>query len=258
MKIRSFKSLGCLFAMGVMISATGAFAHSSHHNHHSSHHNHHSSSHDSSHCFKSEKIEAYKDQVSADFQTIVAAENQIFTVEGQAADPNPNTNPTVDATIVSNSALIANATADYIEVLRKLGVKESILTLLADENAAWVAAGLNYALAMNLENAGQVGGNQIILADLFLQAGEDLGATFAKIAKDKSLITGVTDTTLLQTQLAQAYRGVLDTNNVFGAIPGDAASQAAAATAIESLIIEGADILGRSLVQGVADQCYKH
>lgn len=240
MKTSSFKALGCLFTMGIMLSSAGAFAHP------------HNDKHD---CFHHHKVETIKDQVLVDLHSIDDSLIQILTVLGGATDPNPGTNADVAATINLSLGVADAAIADYIIELRKLCAKESLLTLIADEHSSLNSAIVDYAVAMNRNNAGQIGGNEFALAADVISQAIDLGHSFAKIAKNQDIASLISYNAQLQIDYAQASRGVLNTDNPWGAIPGNVASQVAAAIAIRDAININTTEIGKKLVHGVADQC---
>lgn len=234
MKMRLLKTLAFGFTMAIMASSTGVFA------------DHSSSSFDESseqfngdrHCFNRRKIVRLNERIRRDLAIEFASLNNIYTFLGASPNPNPLTNPAVAGLIAVNTSQIVAAEADFINALRELGVPENALTVISAQSAAFFTAALAYAVNVNLANTGQPSGDQIADAVALQTAAQSLGISFLALTHNPQFTEILTTIANLSTQAVQAYRGVLNDANTFGATPGDPASETNAAVVINGLILE--------------------
>lgn len=247
MKVRSFNFIANLATVGILLGATGLQAHQKHF----------SSSCEArfgKHCFSHHVVEEKKDKVTSDLHVIFGSLSTVFAVEGTTDNPNPLTNEQLAGTIASERVKMNSNIEDYLQVLRSLGVKAGKLALISAANGEWVDTALAYALSVNLANTGDASQTQQVqdtLAAAFVAAGTAWGTLLANEANDPKILKSIQAVTVNSTKLVQAYRGVLDGGNTWGADPADPESQGVAATAINTANHSLAKKIGALLVYGV-------
>lgn len=173
-----------------------------------------------------------------DFGTIVSALNTDYSYMGGIVDPDPTTNTALASLLATNLGVVNTEVAKFAERMSKFGVPAPIVATISTELLAFYNTGVAYGLAVNQANAGIAGADQYTAAAAFIEAGIALGTTLANISDNQDILTVISSIANLDTQQAQAWRLVLDTNNVFGAEPGDDASQTRAAIRIQVVIAE--------------------
>lgn len=247
MKIRSFNFIVSLATVGVLLGSTGIQA--SHRNHSSS-----CEPHAGKYCFSGSIVEQKKDKVTYDLHAIFGSLNTIFAVEGTTDNPNPLTNAQLAATIDSETAKMNANIEQYLQVLRSLGVRSAKRQAIDTANMAWIDAGLAYALSVNLGNTGDEGETQEVqdaLAVAFNSAGTVWGTLLADEANDSKILKDVETVTYNMINLVQTFRGVLVGGVFVDADPADPASEAEAATAINTANHALAKKIGALLVYGI-------
>lgn len=254
MKIRSFNFIVSLATVGVLLGSTGLQAN----------HRHHSSSCEpgsGKFCFNHNVVEEKKDKVTSDLHAIFGSLNTIFAVQGTTNDPNPLTNEQLAGTIASETVKMNANIEEYLQVLRSLGVRSVKRQAIDTANSEWIDAALAYALSVNLANTGdatQTEAVQDALAAAFYSAGTTWGTLLSEEANDPRILKNIVDLTYNETNQVQAFRGVLNEVNQWGADPADPESEAAAATAINTANHAIAKKIGALLVYGINhEKCAK-
>lgn len=247
MKVRSFNFIASLATVGILLGATGLQAHQKHFSSSCELRN-------GKYCFSHHVVEDKKDQVTSDLHAIFSSLNTVFAVEGTTDNPDPTTNEQLAGTIASETVKMNLNINQYLQTLRSLGVRSAKRQLIDTANSEWVNAALAYALSVNLGNTGDASQTQEVqdtLAAAFIAAGTAWGTLLAHEAKDSKILKDVQTLTINLTELVQAYRGVLNDSNKWGASPADPESEAAAATAINTVNHALAKKIGALLVYGV-------
>jgi len=249
MKMRSLRTLAFGITMAIMASSTAGFADID-----SSDRGHSIS--DGPNCINRRRVEELSNRFRIDLVTRFASLNNIFTYLGASSNPNPTTNPAVAGIIAADVARSAAAGVDALAVLAKLGVPPAVLDIISTQSTAFFDAALTYAIDVNLANTGQPSGDQFADAIVVLNTANALGTTLFALTGDPQFVGLLTTIGNLLTQSAQAYRGVLEDANAFGAAPSDPASETAAAVEINEQILRLASRIARTLIFELADkQC---
>lgn len=235
MKTHALRMLTCCFTLVAMACSTAIFAkpHKS--------------------CIGKATFEKFRAVVVDAYRTQYTALNDIYAYQGASVDPNPETNAAVAGNISTNRIVIDVESNTYATVLRKIGISKKAVALISARNAAFVDAALQYALDVNLANAGQPSGDQYLDAVALMNAARDLGRIYTKLTGNGiylELFSLVADYT---TQAVQANRRVLNAANDFGADPANAATETAAAVSInvqiQELVKEIAILLANELAR---------
>ena len=206
------------------------------------------------HCFSKHRVDRLRDRVDTAFHIIFSDLDNIFAYQGASADPNPETNAAVQGNIIANRADSLAASAELIDALRQLGVHQPALNTISDQIEAMIDAAILYAIDVNLANTGQPSGDQVAAAEVLIASAQALGTTFFALTGDPRFPGILTENASLLTQLAQAYRLVLDDSNAFDADPSDPATETAAAVRISAAIHRNSSILSNLLVKDLADK----
>lgn len=237
MKMRALKMLTFVLTIIVMTSSTAINAETH------------------KHCLSRENFEKFRAVVLDTFRTQYTALNDIYAYQGASTDPNPEVNGAVAGNISTNRTVIVVGSNAYYIVLRKIGVSKKAAELILIQNALFVDAALEYALDVNLANAGQPAGDQYLAASNLMNAAKNLGKTYEKLTGNpiyQELFEVVADYT---TEAVQANRRVLNANNEFGAEPANAATETAAAVSInvqiQELVKEIALLIAHDVARGV-------
>lgn len=252
MKICSIKSISKWLAMAAVASSTTLFADLSSHSH---------SSHDNrfDRCIENLDVPGLIGRLEEATHAHFAALDSIYSYEGAISNPDPATNAALRGIIASNNAVIAEVRIQTTAVLQSLGVSDAVIAVLNNQSIAFDSAAEYYALAVNMTNTGHAGFNQVQAAIALEQAAQNLGTSYMLLTGNPIFVTFWTDIANLTTQVVQAYRLVLNTDNVFGAVPGDEFSETAAATSINVAIHDLVDAFDALLVNELSDElCEEH
>lgn len=185
---------------------------------------------------------------------IFANLDNVYTYQGAFENPNILTSPAISGEVTTNRAHILVTIADFIEVLRKLGVHLHAREVIQTQMVAFVDAALNYSLVVNLANTGQSSDDQTAVAGLLENAANALGVSFFALTGNPQF-PGIWSTiATLTTQVVQANRLVLEDSNEFNAKPAFPATESSAAIHIAVEIQRLVHINSILLVVGLVDE----
>lgn len=201
------------------------------------------------------EVEHLTDRVRHQLAIIFASLNNIYTYLGATPNPDPLSNPAVAGLIEANTAQILEAKDLILAAFVRLGVRQDILTVINDQMLAFVLGAERYAIDVNIYNstANKPPFEVQVQDAIFLNnVASALGQTFASLTNDSQYVEIWTTISNLTTQNVQAYRGVLEDSNKFGAAPSDPASETIAAVIINGQIHKFSALFARTIVPQLA------
>lgn len=186
--------------------------------------------------------------------TVFANLDNVYTYQGGFVNPNILTSPAISGEVATNRAHIIVTIANFIELLRNLGVHLDAREVIRDQMIAFVDAALDYSLQVNLANTGQPSTDQTVAAGNLESAANAVGLSFFALTGDP-LFPGIWSTiATLTTQVVQANRLVLDDANDFNAKPAFPATESSAAVRIAIEIQRLIHIHSILLVDGLVSE----
>lgn len=239
MKIRSFNKFAVFFTVAAALTFTSVSAHPR-----SCHHR----------ILRAiERTGDFKDNVETvdiAFHNVYALLNQDYAYLGATPNPNPVTNGAVTGLLLTSNIQAFSAADRLKEALLELGVSVSHASLIASQFKDYYTAAINYGRIVNLYNVfGAIPdqtdldpelealvGNQDTAAAALLAAAKLLGNTIDDVFSRADVTGKLTETATLLTEAAQAFRGVLDDSNVYGASPALPITETTAAVKIFDII----------------------
>lgn len=200
-----------------------------------------------------ERTSEFKDNVETvaiAFHNIYALLNQDYAYLGATPNPNPITNGAVTGLLVTSQNQANEAITRFKDSLIQLRVSADQANLLETQFQAYYKTAINYARVVNVYNVfgsipDQTGldpaldvlvGNQDTAAAALLAAATLFGQTIDHLFSRADVANSLIETATLLTEAAQAFRGVLDDSNVYGATPAFPATETTAAMKIFDII----------------------
>jgi hypothetical protein len=193
------------------------------------------------------RIQETISQVQQELRSIFASQNTVFAYEGALA--NPLSNKELEGIISAEREKLAQLSLAFVETLIHLGVPPGELQHLPTQANAFFEIGWQYASEVNGGLADFV--EQQETANEWLLAASAIGETLANVSGDITLPSLFQNIVIRETELIQAYRGVLIEN---GVNPSDPFSEGRVAVEFDSLIARIADEIAERIVHGF---CHK-
>lgn len=186
------------------------------------------------------------------FHDIFALLSQDYAYLGATPNPDPVTNAAVTGLLLTIHEKGDEAIVRFGDNLRDLGFSNSEVQLLETEFRAFFATAMNYARVMNLFNVfgaipdqtgldpalNPVTGNQETAAAALIASATAFGATLGALTDRPEIASQLASVGVLLTEAAQAFRGVLNQDNTFGATPALPATETSAAIRIFDILHE--------------------
>jgi hypothetical protein len=233
MKICSLKTIATWFAMATMTTSTAAFAH--HHGSHSHHFHHHHHSHHHSCIISDTTLNDFNDRLLDDLFQIVNDLNNLFAIQGTFGQSsstlaNPLTNPFLAGYLAAINGTgpgsIGEAGLDINNILAQFGFSVNVTPVIIAAEAYSTAVNTNQPQIVQQAAFAAWEAAIAALAAELQQAGVT-GTTTNPLNNSPDTIAGLlSNLVTLESELIQAYRGVLDATNNFGANPAIPASEA--------------------------------